>query len=170
MAIVRSDAQSYAIGSAMTGTSLKSAWAEGNYRMGWVASPNYTWCGWILAAELHNNGGGEKICGDGYTMPTSQFMAGVNCACDAGKRVFLTSSSEFYLNARPWMVPAQPNDYRRPLAAGRCVEWRYVTKDGNWVMVKDRKYPDQQGSWGFIRRSSLPSTLPTGQEICVYPY
>jgi hypothetical protein len=41
------------------------------------------------------------------------------------------------------------------LKNAHCVEWRYITKDGRWAMVKVRSRPDPEGSWVFIRAAAL---------------
>jgi hypothetical protein len=38
---------------------------------------------------------------------------------------------------------------------GYCVNWRYVTRDRRWVMVRDTNRLDTRGVWVFIRASSL---------------
>lgn len=39
--------------------------------------------------------------------------------------------------------------------AGYCIDWRYITRDGNWVMVADTHRDIQRGGWGFIRRGAF---------------
>lgn len=41
------------------------------------------------------------------------------------------------------------------LQAGACVEWRYITADSSWVMVKDRQPHDSRDSWVFIDRRAI---------------
>lgn len=46
----------------------------------------------------------------------------------------------------------------RSLAAGACVDWRYITRDGNYVMVTDTGNTDnkiQRGGWGFVPRGAF---------------
>jgi tungstate transport system substrate-binding protein len=45
------------------------------------------------------------------------------------------------------------------LRAGRCVEWRYITTDGRWVMVRDPLRHHQRASWLFIERGALSPDL-----------
>jgi hypothetical protein len=44
--------------------------------------------------------------------------------------------------------------------SGHCVNWRYVTKDRQWVMVRDPR-DIHYGGWVFIRISSLAANRGT---------
>jgi hypothetical protein len=41
------------------------------------------------------------------------------------------------------------------LQAGACVEWRYITHDNQWALVKDRNRNDALSSWAFIDRRAI---------------
>lgn len=66
-----------------------------------------------------------------------------------------------YGNVRPWLVPAQPSS---PIATsvplGGQVKWRYVSRDGAWVMVRDPYAGPTDGvgvqSWFFLPRGCFP--------------
>jgi hypothetical protein len=40
-------------------------------------------------------------------------------------------------------------------ASGYCVDWRYVTRDRRWVMVRDTHRTIQRGGWVFMPLSSF---------------
>lgn len=47
------------------------------------------------------------------------------------------------------------------LAAGRCVQWRYVTFDRRWVMVRMPGRDIRDGAWAFVRARALPADRST---------
>ncbi len=50
---------------------------------------------------------------------------------------------------------------QRSESEGYCVNWRYVTKDRRWVMVRDTNRSINRGGWVFIKASALPSNRAT---------
>ena len=48
----------------------------------------------------------------------------------------------------------------RNIANDTYVLWRYVTTDGQNVMIRDPHIADGQGDWVFVKRSTLPADLP----------
>lgn len=58
------------------------------------------------------------------------------------------------------------------LARGKCVEWRYITSDNEWALVKIRGRSNPNASWVFVPRSALkpdaqlPNILTRGAGHC----
>lgn len=141
------------------------SWYEG------YAYGDYQQCAWVLAQNLNSKTGtAASLCPSGvnWSMDPSTFATGFNCSgCGTGEAVNLVANATEWAEVRPWNVPASgPYDALRGANATQCVEWRYVSKDGNWVMAKDRSVADTAGSWVFIPRSAFPATLPTGSASC----
>ncbi|HEX8083381.1 MAG TPA: hypothetical protein VF529_03765 [Solirubrobacteraceae bacterium] len=39
--------------------------------------------------------------------------------------------------------------------SGYCVDWRYITRDRHWVMVRDTHRTNLRGGWVFMRLRSF---------------
>jgi hypothetical protein len=79
----------------------------------------------------------------------------------------LIGASNRFLNVQALSGGGGPfTDNQGQLPAGTCVEWRYVTLNGQWVLGKWRGADDNHGSWAFMERTSFPATLPTGGAAC----
>jgi hypothetical protein len=100
------------------------------------------------------------------------FARSFNCNCSGPMKVNLITGANEWTNVQPWKNPTGgPFINLRTRAAGYCVEWRYVTRDGRWVMAKDRNVADIDGTWTFMERSAFPADLETnpayqGQTAC----
>lgn len=112
--------------------------------------------GRILSVSEFTNGqiGGGST--DGALVNT---VAGPGCSTWDGTHIV------GYGNVRPWLVPASASS---PVATsaplGGQVKWRYVSRDGAWVMVRDPNAGPTDGvgiqSWFFLPRGCLPYSLP----------
>jgi hypothetical protein len=71
---------------------------------------------------------------------------------------------DVYGNVYPWRsATTVGSDWLRTDGTGQQLFWRYVTKDGKWVLVRDPSVPDTsewRGRWAFVSRKCLPAVLP----------
>lgn len=137
---------------------------------------NLNKCLWIYSGAVSGDEAIAASCGDPVTMPTSEFTNGqigggtsdgatVTTVAGSGCATYDGSHITAYGNVRPWDVPATPSaPLNSQVAIGQTVLWRYVTRDGNYVMVRDPRAGGTDGtglqSWYFIPRGCLPTTLP----------
>jgi hypothetical protein len=133
-------------------------------------------CIWIYSGAVAGSQSIGDSCGAATTMPTSQFtngqisggandgssvatVAGAGCATWDGAHII------GYGNVRPWQVPASASEaLPGQVALGQTVLWRYVTRDGSFVMVRDPRAGGTDGvglqGWYFMPRGCLPGALP----------
>lgn len=100
---------------------------------------------------------------DGATVAT---VPGVGCVTYDGVHLI------GYGNVRPWQVPAAASaPLPTSLVFGAPVRWRYVSRDGAFVMVRDPAGGPTNGvglqSWFFLPRDCLPYDLPVAQSAQV---
>lgn len=164
----RNTVAGYVLGGAHSEWTFDAVGSESanDWFVGYLYGSTYQGCGWILAQDLKSKSGTPKVyCSSGWQLSESGFSNGqFNCSngCGAGLKVDTTAAAQAYANVRPWEVPNEPTGATWSVEKGACVEWRYVTKAGSYVMVKNPAKADSEDSWAFIPRSSLPSSLPTG--------
>jgi len=144
--------------------------AIGNGRRGWDFDPatrsplGYTagwvhggWQGCAWTATRNTSGSLIPVRGDcaNFNPPLNSFISRINCiVCHGGTAVRLTRPAVEYANYKPnrgLTGPVHTAD------AGQCVEWRYISADRKVVMVKDRRFPNNEASWVFVGRKSLPT-------------
>jgi hypothetical protein len=131
---------------------------------------NVDGCGWTNGTMSYLNTGISNTCSTSKSVTT--FMSawdGAGGQTGGGYPVGTKSgaSCQEFQNAQPWNTTSGANGTD---ATGRfiggagqttSVNWRYVSKDGNWVMVDDLAanaagHPD----WVFVAKGCLASTLP----------
>lgn len=166
----------------VTGT----AYRDWTFDVQGVASEGYRWgrvygdlntCIWIYDGAVSGSTPAADTCPDtDRVMPESQFTNGqigggaddgavVNTVAGPGCATWDGTHITGYGNVRPWLVPASPSS---PVATsvplGGPVLWRYVSRDGAWVMVRDPDAGSTDGvgvqSWFFLPRGCLPYALP----------
>lgn len=174
--LLRRDARSYVIGTAYRDWTFDAHGdALAGYRWG-RAFGDLNTCLWIYEDAVSGDGATNDSCPAARVIPVSAFtngqigggaddgaavatVAGAGCATHDG--VHLTG----YGNVRPWQVPsAATAPVSTALTVGSTVNWRYVSKDGAYVMVRDPNAGDTDGSgvqpWYFLPRGCLPANLP----------
>ena len=161
--ILRNAPGSYAIGNGKYGWTFDSTGApRNNYVLGLVYG-DYWDCAWTAVGNVTYKGGPPNdLCISWYnpSPPIENFASLLNCSgCNGGTPVSMVSDAQEYANYGQFSGPYDP---LRSQYSGHCVEWRWISLDGSMVMVKDRSYADNDGSWVFIPRSALPATLPGG--------
>ncbi|NKI42006.1 hypothetical protein [Streptomyces physcomitrii] len=134
-------------------------------------------CLWIYSGALSGDAAQADSCGAAATMPVEQFTNGqiggsdtdgASVATVAGAACATWDGSHIrgYGNVRPWEVPSAPSaPVDGQVAVGQTVQWRYVSRDGRWVMVRDPRAGDTEGvgrqGWYFVPRDCLPAQLPS---------
>lgn len=156
--IIRNGPAGIAIGNARTGWGLvgkgKSVWG---YTLGRVTGDNgLAVCAWIDSRNLRRVGR-LRESGCEWLMFARHYFGVLNCrSCSGGTKVVTVRAGTAYANY------SQRLGFRDPLRKvdkGACVEWRWISKDRQAVMVKDRRFKNNQGSWVFLPRYSLPAKL-----------
>jgi len=162
VASIRNGPADFVIGSAANGWTFDADYTGGNpWYYGYLYG-NFNGCGWMLNNNLENTGdAGNDYCSSGGTVfPQSSFQSLVNSQpSNDGYPVDTTCATDVYGNVNP-MGATSPSDFLRTIPAGYQVLWRYVTLDGNWVMMRDPNVADGDGNWAFISSSCLPNPLP----------
>lgn len=161
--ILRNQPIGLAIGNGHRGWEVEPSDASrAGYTAGWVHG-SYDGCAWTATRNIGGNL--LEVRGDcaAFDPPISSFTSRINCIiCHGGTRVRLIAPAVEFANYRPGRGLLDPV---HNAAAGQCVEWRYLSKDGSVAMVKDRRWPNNEASWVFVPRSSLPAKLPRNRQI-----
>jgi hypothetical protein len=102
--------------------------------------------------------GGSR--GNNCFLQDGRWLAPGRGSCDRGTAIHLRSAAgectDVGLRTDGGTRGCKPEDViRQVLPAGTCVNWRYVTKDRQWVMVRDPQRPIQRGGWVFIPESAF---------------
>jgi hypothetical protein len=138
-----------------------------SYRWGMVFGENFDHCAWINESDVttdvdhpgalcgtpqeidtpyffatYTNGIHNDLAGDGSL--THMHYAGSGC-----------SDTNGYGNVEPWRVPATPANSLGAVTDGKTLLWRYVSKDGNWVLVRDPSPPAESPNWYFVHRGCV---------------
>ncbi|MCU1678322.1 MAG: hypothetical protein JWM93_3080 [Frankiales bacterium] len=118
--------------------------------------------------------------------PPERIPAGSNAHCSHGTAIYVTAAGGVDVCADVGLErDGDTHGCTDPLLDERgdpvhmpkdtCVEWRYVTGDDNWFMVKLRTRNNPTASWVFIPRtassyrdSRLPNILTKGRAQCPY--
>jgi hypothetical protein len=145
---------------------------SGAYQWGRVHGDLNT-CLWVFAGALAGGGPVADTCDhDHRVIPESEFSSKIGGGTDDGEDVTLRrdpvacpSYDGFHVtgygNVRPWQATTQAtSSVKSEVALGATVKWRYVSRDGRWVMVHTpgQGKTDGQGvqSWLFLPRSCVP--------------
>jgi hypothetical protein len=137
------------------------------YRWGYLFGENFDHCAWInnrdLSPGAHAKG---SRCGSPQEIDTAHFAA----TYTNGDRNDLVSDGSAthmqyngagcvdknaYGNVAPWRVPATPANKVGQVPNGKVLRWRYVSKDGHWVLVRDPNPPANQPNWYFVQRGCV---------------
>jgi hypothetical protein len=146
----------------ISGTTLGS---PGSQTTSVCADPNYqpSFRQW-QAPPFGGRLGGKLVRGNNCYNESGTWRTPGAGTCDRGTAIFLTGPTVECANV--FVIPdgnTQPScrseDVIRTLNtqaewSGYCVNWRYVTRDRQWVMVRDPRTLNR-GGWVFIRLSAL---------------
>ncbi len=127
------------------------------YRWGHIYGPNFNDCGWIEDGQAPATNDAADACGTPQQIDTPHFRATYTngtISPNAGDgntatRTGATGCDTGYGNVEPWSVPATPEN-PRAVAGTDTLLWRYVTKDSNWVMVRDVVAAAGLPNWFFM--------------------
>ncbi len=138
-----------------------------SYRWGYLFGENFDHCAWVDNGALgggaarpgarcgspreidtpyflatYTNGEHNALPGDGSV--THMHYAGSGCTDQRG-----------FGNVAPWRVPATPANLVGVIPDGKELRWRYVTRDGAWVLVRDPAPLPDQPNWYFVHRGCV---------------
>ena len=174
--LLRRAPRSYVIGTAYRDWTFDAQGeADAGYRWGRIFGDLNT-CLWIYEGAIAGDGATSQSCSDTPgIMPVEEFTNGqIGGAADDGASVATVAGACAtydgvhligYGNVRPWLVPAVASaPVPTSVVAGASVLWRYVSRDGAYVMVRDPGAGSTDGigiqSWFFLPRACLPVALP----------
>jgi hypothetical protein len=138
------------------------------YRWGFLYGENFDRCAWIpdnaASGSGHENG---SRCGAAQQQDndyfTSTFTNGtINSSVSDGSPTHMhyagsgCSDRNGYGNVAPWRVPATPANSLGEIPNGKYLLWRYVSKDGDWVLVRDPAPERNKPNWYFVQRGCVP--------------
>jgi hypothetical protein len=105
------------------------------------ASPQQIDTPYFLAT--YTDGIHNELAGDGSV--THMHYSGSGCSDTSG-----------YGNVEPWKEPATPHNSLGPIPDGTELIWRYVSKDGDWVLVRDPSGGSATTpNWFFVHRGCV---------------
>ena len=152
--ILRNQPYGLAIGNAKRGWEMDpSTRSPLGYTAGWVYG-NFQGCAWTATRNIGGNI--IPVRGDcaAFNPPIASFTSRLNCIiCHGGTAVRLVASTLEYANYQPGRGLLDPV---HRASKGQCVEWRYMSRDSSVAMVKDRRFENNEASWVFVPRASLP--------------
>ncbi|MFD3762014.1 hypothetical protein [Streptomyces sp. NPDC058622] len=174
--LLRRAPHSYVLGTAYRNWTVDVQGEQsGGYRWGRVHG-DLNACLWTFAGAVAGSASAANSCGSATTLPTSQFTNGqIGGSADDGATVATVARSgcgtwdgshiRGYGNVQPWKVPSVASTpVNGRIAVGQTVLWRYVSRDGKWVMIRDPRADSTDGvgqqGWYFIPRGCLPAALP----------
>jgi len=175
--LLRRGPRSYVIGTAYRGWTVDvQGPADASYRWGRVFG-DLNGCLWIYEGAVAGSGAADQSCSETPQIwPEGLFTNGqIGGGSDDGATVAtvagpacLTYDGVHILgwgNVRPWQsITSVSAPIATNLALGASVRWRYVSRDGRYVMVRDPAGGSTDGvgvqSWYFLPRDCRPATLP----------
>jgi hypothetical protein len=138
-----------------------------SYRWGYLFGENFDHCAWVNTDDAptgaHKSG---SKCGSPQEIDTPMFMSTYtntehNTLEGDGSDTHMNyggsgcTNHNGYGNVSPWRVPATPANLVGAVPDGKLLKWRYVTKDGHWVLVRDPAPPANQPNWYFVHRGCV---------------
>jgi hypothetical protein len=142
------------------------------YRWGRVFG-DLNMCLWVFQDAVAGNGSVAESCDSANRiMPDSQFSSAIGGGADDGADVAVSADPAAcpthdgahiigFGNVRPWQDATQASSPVNTLVGlGETVKWRYVSRDGQWVMVRAPQHGSTDGTglqpWFFLPRSCVP--------------
>lgn len=156
----RRRSNSYAIGWCTVGMhiDISTGQTTSGWQGGW-GEGNFNGCGWFQSSKhpLTREGSWDHSCGD-RTYNENEFGQIFNIAPDDdGAEVRVLKSCPRFLNVRPWISsPTVGADHVGTLLTTDVFKWRYLTKNGAWVMGRlDRAGVRVRYDWAFVARDCV---------------
>jgi hypothetical protein len=144
-----------------------------NYQCGFLFGESFDHCGWI---DRNVVGGSEESAACGSECPTnydtslfkSTYTDGTtNPGVSDGEETHMhyagsgCTDRNGYGNVSPWRVPAKPANSLGAVPDGKLLLWRYVSKDGHWVLVRDPEPRAKEPNWYFVHRGCVSLAPPS---------
>ena len=142
-----------------------------SYRWGFILGEGFDHCAWLGAGALPGasaNGAGTRCGGARQEIDTPYFLSTYtngmhNQLAGDGSLTHMQydgsgcTDKNGYGNVDPWKVPAVPKNSTGAVPNGRALRWRYVSKDGHWVMVHDGTNNGSKTlpNWYFVHRGCV---------------
>jgi hypothetical protein len=157
-ATVRNKANGFVLGTLFSTDAFDVQYRAGSYAWGY-AHGNAQRCGWVLLSAIErvdkSRGRRRRLCGPPREINFSEFGSSKNSiTCPNGKQsradgsgTRINGAAPFYrnYNGRPVGTPITLSDKQ-------LVFWRYVTKDGRFVLLRLKNE-----TWGFVPIGNVPS-------------
>jgi hypothetical protein len=167
----------YVVGTARRGVAFDVVGSANKVDHGFVWG-NLNHCGWVFPGNLDPAAGTAKgKCPAGATHRYSfgSFSNGErNCQpghCSDGSSAHVDYEQpgclitgqvgKAYANVNPFLTASRPRDQYGVLPDEAYVLWRYVSRDGQWVMVHDKSvrhragFPAAASDWYFVNNHCL---------------
>ncbi len=137
-----------------------------NYQCGYLYGESFDHCGWLNRATVRGTAdmaGCGADCPRTYDTPlfTTTYTNGqISSGAGDGTGTHMhyagsgCTNHNGYGNVDPWKATATPDNLVGTIPDGRLLLWRYVSRDGNWVMVRDPT-PGVSPNWYFVRRGCV---------------
>jgi hypothetical protein len=144
-----------------------------HYQCGFLFGENFDHCGWI-DRNVVSGSAEDTSCGSGCAddYDTSLFKktytnGTVNPGVSDGQETHMHYSGsgctdyQGFGNVSPWREPAKPANSLGNVPDGKLLLWRYVSKDGHWVLVRDPEPPKGKPNWYFVQRGCVSLAPPS---------
>jgi hypothetical protein len=139
-----------------------------HYRWGYIYGENFDHCGWVESSVVRGGAQTGSRCGNPQEIDTPHFMAtytnGIHNHLPGGGSLTHMqyngagcTDHNGYGNVAPWRVPATPANSLGAVPNGKPLHWRYVSKDGKWVLVMDSAHNGSKTlpNWYFVHRGCV---------------
>lgn len=139
-----------------------------SYRWGFLYGESFDHCAWIgNGASTADEVDVDNECGAPQEIDTPYFLRtytdGIhNSLAGDGSLTHMhyagsgCTDVNGYGNVDPWRVPAVLSNPRGAVPDGRELLWRYVSKDGKWVLVRDPSESGEESpNWYFVHRGCV---------------
>ncbi len=138
-----------------------------SYRWGMIFGEAFDHCAWLDSNDMSTQSTKPgAMCGSPQEIDTPHFMAtytnGIhNDNAGDGSLTHMhyagsgCSDHAGYGNVEPWRVPATPGNSLGAIPDGKALRWRYVSRDGSWVLVRDPAPPANEPNWYFVHRGCV---------------
>lgn len=170
---ISAGANTYIVGNCASGTILHRTWTwdniqNGPYTGGQIYG-SFNGCGAVQTKNLgiRENSLTWTACSSSARRDPSTFLSYVDCRSDqpgnctwdttlsGDTETQVLSNCPSYANVRPFSSTPTPVDQVQSIWPGKRVYWRYITRDGNWVMAHDFDHGLGEPSYIFVARGCV---------------